>query len=282
MKSIRKKIEENELKYLYLDLGLTAKEIADKYHGYSAYNVRYYLKQYGLVNNKYKINYELNDNQKDLIIGSALGDGSLDYRNDSTSLNVSHAENQKLYCQMKFELIKDICNHKELRFRDRSSEKDGHKRQSQYAFNTKYIVSMNEFYKMSRSELMDNLNENSMMIWLLDDGHKYEPRGKNKNSSYELSIGRFTSEEVAYAQKIIKDKFNLITGVKFNEKWKNPQYTLTFDVEQSYLLSQIIKNCELGYIAKESMSYKLIDTIHINRITQNYKVVQEMMSRSIS
>ncbi|WP_158081948.1 hypothetical protein [Paenibacillus ferrarius] len=276
------KIEEDVLKHLYLELGLTAKEIAEKYNGYAAHNIKYYLRQYGLVNNKYKINHVLSEIQKDLIIGSALGDGGFDYRNDSTSLNVSHAENQKSYCQMKFELIKDICNHRELRFKDRSNEKDGHKRQSQFTFNTKYIVAMNEFYKMSRYDLMDNLNSNSMMIWLLDDGHKYEPRGKNKNSSYELSVGRFTLAEVAYAQKIINDKFNLNTGLKYNEKWKNPQYTITFDVEQSYLLSQIISNCEMGYIAKESMSYKLIDTIHINRITQNYKVVQEMMSRSIS
>jgi hypothetical protein len=268
------KIEKEILYNLYITERLNCNQIAD-IHNCGISDIKYNLRKHNITKKENNDNYKLDMRQRDLVIGSALGDGYLQLKNGTTSMKVSHAEDQKDYCKMKFNIVSELCNYGDLKFVKRSDDSDSNKRKDQYYFSTKNLLVLNQYHQMSISEFLDELNENSLTIWLLDDGHKYEPRGKNKNSSYEISVGRFQFEEVEYAQKVFLERFNIVSGVKYNEKWKNPQYTLTFDVEQSYLLSELIRNSDFGYIAEQSMSYKLIDSIHINRITKNYRIVRE-------
>jgi hypothetical protein len=265
-------LEKDQLEKLYLKENKTAKFIASVY-GCEIHTVKRYLRKYKLAC-KYQADYQYNNLQIDFIIGSALGDGHLSTKNGSTSLYIGHAEDQKNYCNMKFEIIKEFCNYSELKFSDRSNDKDSLNRQNQYYFVTKNMIALNEYKAMDIKILLDNLNTNSFTIWMMDDGHKYKVRGKNKNSSYELSVGRFTQDEVSHAISIIDKRFGIKGGLKYNKNWVNPQYTLTFDVEQSYKLSNIMLDSDFGYILGESMSYKIIDKINKNRITKNYKSLE--------
>lgn len=150
-------------------------------------------------------NKKLNKIQKDLIIGSMLGDGHIDNRENSPLFIVSHAENQKDYLFWKYEILKDFFNMKPV-----LSEKNlvKHFKTGYYKAKPYYRISSRvhdcflEIRDMSVFDLIKNLNEFSFCIHMLDDGSR-------TNSNWQTCVAPYSEEEVLYMIKSINKKFGI-------------------------------------------------------------------------
>lgn len=265
---------EEELLYdLYINQQKTWKEIAN-FFGCSSSTVGNKLKKYNLTPEMQEANkpqIKLTPLQHDIMIGSYLGDGTFtkQHKNGGTHMGIVHAEDQKKYCEMKLKLLQNLVNKTELTFRDRkNTDKDDWNRQDQYVFTTRTLPCLNYYYGRSIIETLNELNENSLAIWFLDDGHHKVPSGKNKNSYYEITATRFTENEVLHTLKVLKEKFDIIPHIKRNKKGKP---IFVFNIYDSYKMSQMFRKSELGLLIEEYIPYKLIDKITFNRVVKAEK-----------
>jgi recombination protein RecA len=130
--------------------------------------------------------YYLNEDQKQVVYGSLLGDGNLRCRTyGNTTLRICHGINQKEYCQWKESIFNNIFG---------SHSED----ENRYYFETKPILELTEFkdYKIGKKprlsyqildEISSNLNELGLAIWYMDDGTyggHHEKWGSGKSSIY--------------------------------------------------------------------------------------------------
>lgn len=75
--------------------------------------------------------------------------------------------------------------------------------QDYYRFNTRTYHAFDSFRKMSKMSLIDQLNEYSFSIWMLDDGHCV------KKGYWELCAPLETDEERSFLIKTLANKFNI-------------------------------------------------------------------------
>lgn len=184
----------------------------------------------------------LNDIQKDLIIGSLLGDGHIDKRETQPIFIVVHAENQKDYLYFKYEILKDLCN-KEPSFIEGCFKEFTNGKiywcQNAYRICTRIYDIFLPFRKMSNTELLNNMNDLSFSIWMLDDGYR-------SVNNWQLCIAEYTPEETELIIKILKNKYNINAYLK-----KDIRY--------------------LGFIADDS---RIIDEIILKNIPNNLDVIK--------
>lgn len=176
-----------------------------------------------------QIHKQLNDKQKDLIIGSMLGDGHIDKRETQPIFIVVHAENQKDYLYYKYELLKDFCNISPTKQEARYKEFNGKPYwcQATYRTCTRIQNCFLDYRGKTYTYLLKLMNEFSFSIWMLDDGYR-------SNTNWELCICEYTEEDVNNALNIFKDKFGLIGKLK-----KDIRY-LMFDAISSRKIDEII------------------------------------------
>ena len=167
------------------------------------------IKKWLVTINKFTCNFrsenvKLNDIQKDLIVGSLLGDGHIDKRENSPIFIVSHAENQKDYLYFKYEILKNICNKKPSFIKGGSKEiySKIYKYQNSYRISTRVVNELDFFRKKSRFEIIDMLNEFSLSIFFLDDGHR-------ACNLWSICVASFSSEEKDFFIKYTHDKFGI-------------------------------------------------------------------------
>lgn len=149
---------------------------------------------------------QLNIKQHDLIIGSLLGDGHIDKREEFPLFIVSHAENQKDYLCYKYEVMKNLCEMTPTKYTGKKQHKildsicDC---QDFYRFNTRTYYALKPFREMSKIDLINKLNEYSFSIWMLDDGCCEE------KGYWELCAPLNSSSERDAMKQILKEKFNI-------------------------------------------------------------------------
>ena len=149
-------------------------------------------------------NKKLTNKQKDLIIGSLLGDGHIDRRENQPMFIVSHAENQKDYLFWKYNILKDFCNIPPVYYECSKKEFNGklYNCQPYYRICTRIQDCLKELRNMSYIELIDNLNWLSLCIYILDDGYRGD-------SNWELCVAKLNMEERNYFINVMKSKFEL-------------------------------------------------------------------------
>jgi hypothetical protein len=237
-----------------------------------------------------KIHKQLSDKQKDLIIGSMLGDGHIDRREDQPMFIVVHAENQKDYLYYKYELLKDFCNipptRIEATYREFNSKM--YLCQPTYRICTRIHDCFLDYRNKTYKYLLGLMNEYSFCIWMLDDACR-------SNSNWQLCIAEYTEEDVATALYILKNKFNL--SVK---QEKDKRY-LRFNADSSRLIDKIILRnipneldiikykitennlCEKQkflYIQYKNKTYKLFELC--NYLDLNYKYVWGRLNKGFT
>lgn len=179
-----------------------------------------------------RANKELSAMQKDLIIGSMLGDGHIDKREDQPMFIVSHAENQKDYLYYKYNVLKDMCNIKpafiKAKYYNFGSDKL-YKCQPQYRICTRIYDCLKEYRGRSYTELLRLMNEYSLAIWVLDDGHR--------DGKWELCVAEYTKDDIEFAINRLKEEYNLIAYPNNSDD----RY-LKFNADSSRNLDKIILN----------------------------------------
>jgi recombination protein RecA len=172
--------------------------------------------------------YALSDDQLKLIIGSALGDGSLRYASDhNVSFRVGHGEQQREYCEWKREMLAPFANKlgatgNGIGFDTIPMHQLASVREAIYA---------NAGGRTVSDELIGQLDERAVAAWYCDDGSfsgHYERWGHGKAVIYCSSLGNEDKERLAarleqlgMGRATVRDRELLFSGERarrFQEK----------------------------------------------------------------
>jgi recombination protein RecA len=163
--------------------------------------------------------YALSEDQLKLIIGSALGDGSLRYASDhNVSFRVGHGEEQREYCEWKREMLAPFAH-------ELGATGNG------IGFDTipmHQLASVHEAIyakaggRTVSDELIDQLDERAVAAWYCDDGSfsgHYERWGHGKSVIYCSALSnedkeRLASklEELGMGRATVRDRELLFSG----------------------------------------------------------------------
>ncbi|TVY09860.1 hypothetical protein [Paenibacillus cremeus] len=246
---------------LYIEEQKSPEEIAEIYnttHTVIRRRLQKFNITYEMQKEKHHEQFLISELQHDVIIGSVLGDGALTRKGESSILTVFHQESQKEYCQAKFDVMRNLCPINELKFSYRLNESDGYNRQNQFYFYTRYIRNLNRYNDMNTYELLNNLNPNSLTVWYLDDGSLEIKNYRKGNGHIQFAMKWLNRDEIEYAIQMFKNKFNINAKIKWRKKEEGIYSGLKFDIADTEKLINVVKNSELGKMARETMAYKLL------------------------
>jgi len=242
--------------YNLVELGLNHEEMAEKADTTKRTIKKWCVEKHKITGRLRAKEKKFTDRQKDIIIGNMLGDGHIDKRETQPMFIVSHAENQKDYLYWKYNELKDFCNTEPTRKPQSIAIINGKECvcQPSYRVNTRINFSLLEFRGKEYYEYLEQMNEFSFSIWMLDDGHR-------TYSNWGLCFAQYTD----YDKSVAIGKFEEL-GLK-GKIQKDIRYFL-FDSDSSRKIDKII----LGNIPNrlDIVQYKIIDkktTNAIKRIT---------------
>ena len=178
-------------------------------------------------------NKQFNQLQCDLIIGSLLGDGHIDKRKEFPLFIVSHAENQKDYLYYKYTIMKNLCEMTPTKYKGKGRYKIVDSIcdcQDFYRFNTRTYYAFKPFREMSKIDLINQLNEYSFSIWMLDDGHCVE------KGYWELCVPLESDDERSAMKNILYNKFEIIPIEQKDNRY------FRFHSEDSFKITNMILN----------------------------------------
>lgn len=161
---------------------------------------------------KRKITKKLNLNQKQLLIGLLIGDGTI---SSNYVFKLSHGENQKEYLEWKIQLLNklNIKNNGLKTYISNSGYNEGKLvLYSQISLNATIKALRRSIYtpkKKITRKLLNWLNEQGLAIWYMDDGHI------NVNTSQQRSSIQHT---IKIATCVDFDTINEIIKY-FSERW---------------------------------------------------------------
>jgi recombination protein RecA len=249
-------IDKDILIDLYINQLKTSYQIA-KIFNINRTTICSYLKKYGIkINTKQRRfcsvkNQGFNQEQKDMIVGTVLGDGCISphgRKNKSYRLIVGHCEKQKDFLLWKKSILGNLVN-------TVSQRKDKRKNSIMYNFATithdEFGFYRDLFYKdnkkIIKNELIQYLSPLSLAVWFLDDGSLY------KNVNMRIATDSFSKDENEKLQFMLKVKFDIDSKIHEYKRLNNKYYYMSFNKNNSIKMTEIIT----PYVV-DNMKYKLI------------------------
>lgn len=193
---------------------------------------------------------KLRSRQHAIIIGSILGDGTLEKRWRYPRLRFGHSLKQKEYLFWKYSELQDLTNCQP------TLVSAWHKKMSQryqsWHFGTRAIPELieywNIFYKDGYKIIPKNIGQLltdplSLAVWFMDDGYK-----RNDCNALRLNTDSFRDEEQKLLQKVLEKNFSIVSNIHKKGKYWN----LYIPYTSAYKFVQIVR----PYIIP-SISYKI-------------------------
>jgi hypothetical protein len=162
----------------------------------------------------------MNEDQKQIFLGSFLGDGSISNHGiNRNRLRVIHGMQQNEYCEWKAEMMNSPTI---------GIEKNGYSQKPAIKFSTKCFA-LDDFVFSDRKKscpdwVIDNLDLRGIAIWYMDDGST----GKGKNAAHI-----FTCSFDERSQKKFVNKFKSFGIDCRYERHKEKYFMLTFNAENT-------------------------------------------------
>lgn len=241
------KIEIETLQDLYVNKRKTTYEIAEILQT-NRKTISRLLKEYGIEINPKQRKYELikkiplTKEQKEMIIGSMLGDGCIaphGRKNKSYRFIVGHSEKQKDLVYMKKAVLGNLVN-------TISKRDDKRKNSTMYCFSTVTHHEFKKIYelfydngkKVIKNELFNYITPRSLAFWIMDDGSA----GFNQNKVYiRLHTEGFTEDDNYRLQSMLKSCFDIRSKVcRYNRNDKVYCY-LSINKENTIKLSKLVE-----------------------------------------
>lgn len=184
--------------------------------GMSAPGIYSHRMRHNYIRENRNINKEipLTDFQKQVLVGTVLGDSSLIKNNLNAYLRSSHCVKQKEYSENLAEVFKSIGGTCAYKKRNKPDKRNGIYYES-YDVYTSANPALNEFYnafypfdkKIIPIELLNKyFTEISLAYMFMDDGSK-------ASSSYVICTNCFELENLKAFQQFLLDRFNLETSI---------------------------------------------------------------------
>lgn len=211
----------------YIVKGMTMKEMAEE-AGTKVRTIQKWCGEiHGLNGHTFRKYKKLTQKQRELIMFSRLGDGHISNKENEPTFIVSHAENQKDYLFWKYKIIKDLCNSSPTYYESKPFDPDGtYMCQPYYRVTTRIIDELDEIRRIPYDEIIRNLNEFGLSIYMLDDGCR--------KGMWELCVADYTDEEKQLMMSVFKTKFGL------NCKLRKDVRYMGFDTVSSKKIDKII------------------------------------------
>jgi len=184
---------------------------------------------------------ELTELQKQMILGTVLGDGSLyvGKRNKNARLKIEHSKEDKEYLIFKHSILRNFVSGKIMK-RVGWNKKTA-KFYTSYVFITVTHPEFTKFYQLFHKEKKKIVNEDileqltpfSLAIWIMDDGNY-----NRKHNFIDLYTMNFSLEENLLIKNCIEKKFKIFPEINFHKQAK--KYFLRFNVMNTKRLVKII------------------------------------------
>lgn len=193
----------------------------------------------GINRRTFKDLKEISDKQRDLIKFSLLGDGCI---SEGGYFIVSHSEKQKDYLYWKFDMLKDLCSHEPTWYDGADREINGkvYYCRPYYRFNTRRLTELEEIRNIPVIQLIDELNEFGLSIWVLDDG--------SRGPYWELCVASYTDEEKEH----ILNKLHIMG-----------------------LTSASLANCDNRYLRLNANDSRTLDSIILRNISNDLDIIKD-------
>ena len=199
----------------------------------------------------------LTKEEKDILVGSLLGDGCLRIMGRSTvpSFSVSHSEAQKEYVFWKYEKLKRWINTPPWR-EERIYHRDRSRKTVSWRFqtlsNSVFSDLYNSFYKNVKKIVPDNIikllekSPLALAVWLMDDGNK-------NHQAVFLNTQSFSLSQQQKLCQVLHKVFGLHVTLNKHSKSKGVQlYRIRINTKSTQKLKSLVG----GYILPQ-FSYKL-------------------------
>lgn len=181
----------------------------------------------------------ISEEQKAILVGSLLGDGTLrtGRRAVNANLKIEHGLNQKEYVLWKYQILKPwVFTEPKVSYRYRIS---GERYAKSWWFRTIRHPILTEFYKrfyvngrkIIPADIIHDLNSLVLAIWIMDDG------SFNRNK-IDISTYAFNLSEINLLQRVLKSRFGLETKYYQDRKKGHRMY---LDTKETQKLISIIK-----------------------------------------
>jgi hypothetical protein len=192
----------------------------------------------------------ISSREKEIILGTLLGDGHIAMLKTDARLEVAHSDKQKEYVEWKHRELKrfTLAQPSEVRIYDKRSNKTYLQWRFKTRVNNYFTLLRNVFYPQGKKIIPKNINfllnsPLSLAVWFMDDGGR-----RNDCHGMFLNTLSFTEEEHEILRECLKRNFSLETRIH----WIQDGYRI-------YVPSKDAKHfCELIHpFLIPSMYYKL-------------------------
>jgi hypothetical protein len=213
-------------------------------------------------------NLILTQRQKAILIGSLLGDTTIELRWKNARAKFDHSVIQKDYLFWKYSELKNLATGEPQLVHQSPHWKTG-KIYSNWHFSTKVLSELNFyrhiFYRDSKKIVPQNIQELltdpiSLAVWLMDDGYK-----RNDCDAVRISTDAFSATEQQRLIVCLKNNFGLHSVLHKKGKWWNI-YIPQPEMEK-------LRNLVTPYIIP-SMRYKICPVT-----TDSVLVMEEIFSK---
>lgn len=170
------------------------------------------------VYSKYKSSFTLSQLQRDVLVGTLLGDGGVRFRGNDCRLHVKHAIRQLSLVNYKRQIFADITRMGVSVFSQAVGQKVYQFAEFVTLTHPEFTRYYRLFYPSSRKivpAIVGQLlvNPISLAVWFMDDGSA-------DYAGAQLATHSFTEAEVEKLMKVIKASFDIETTKKLNKgKW---------------------------------------------------------------
>lgn len=194
-----------------------------------------------------KDEFRLNNIQKDVLVGTLLGDGNLSYRGRNCRLHIKHSLNQLVLVDYKRKVFDDITSMRVRKFTQAVGEKDYNFAEFVTLTHPEFTKYHSLFYSGGKKSIPDNIDKLlktplSLAVWFMDDGAA-------DYAGASLQTHSFKEEDVINLMRVLKFNFEIYTTKRLNKgKW-----IIYFPKASMDRLRQLIKVHML-----EEFRYKLI------------------------
>lgn len=246
--------KKEELYDFLINKEMTYEEIG-KIYRLSASQISNYIKKFDInIGDKY-IRYNITNLQNDIIIGSILGDGCITKKKTVKNyhFSISHAENQKKYLEYKFDIMRNLCNYNNVKEKKVDEKWGSYNKQKLYWFYTKDLPQFTKYKELTVEDICNNLNINSFLIWVMDDGRL------DRGRYYTIGCTRLKKNDISTIINEIKNKFNIQSEIDWDDREHTKIKGLKFNADNSRKLSMLFEQSDFYWEIKNTMSYKFIN-----------------------
>ena len=164
---------------------------------------------------KVKNDFKLSRIQKDILVGTLLGDASLKMRKVDARLCIKHSLNQLALVENKRKIFRNIVNMGISKFSQRVGKKN-----YQFAefaslthsdFTKYYVLFYPKGKKVVPKKIRLMLEPISLAYWIMDDGSP-------EYSGVSIQTHSFSKKEVNLLIDVLKEKFGLESNIRRNKK----------------------------------------------------------------